>query len=500
MSLNLLSKAKAKFKSFLNLYRTPTIKDESKFLVAQLGASGKIGDGLLQYSIISIKDKDPKFEKDLIYPLAKDHHHPSSICKGLLLLLVRGKDTKPPGETLWNPTTGEVKTLPPPPSSFDSSMSLNLFAHAKSKFKSFLNLCTTSTIKDVSKFLVVSPEVDNGCLHYSIISIKDELPQLEKHLEYPMAQEQGKHYPSSICNGLLLLLVPPSYDPVTFEMKRPIIKMTKPPGEALWNPTTKEFKILPPPPSSFDKRCVKMFQGYFGFGFDSASEDYKVIRLLKLGDGKTEGYPLTPAVMAEVYSLTSNSWKQVSVVHPLRIPRHSGVHVNGTYYWLNLSDPWFIVSFDFATEKFASSVIPAPPSDKLTRRNAYFDNIKLVEYCGLLGAMVISGGSTWPRSLGAMVISGEDMWPSPLENPRSLEIWVWDGSWSLVSTLTVPNFAGFWTLVGTDKLIFLDWTGKPMFYDCATSKLKTIRSLPTSFNAHIFPFVESNVPLDAAQE
>ncbi|GER56834.1 DNA-directed RNA polymerase subunit beta'' [Striga asiatica] len=64
----------------------------------QLGASGKIDDGLLQYSIISIKDKDPKFEKDLIYPLAKDHHHPSSICNGLLLLLVREKDTKPPGK------------------------------------------------------------------------------------------------------------------------------------------------------------------------------------------------------------------------------------------------------------------------------------------------------------------------------------------------------------------------------------------------------------------
>ncbi|GER56838.1 F-box family protein [Striga asiatica] len=363
-------------------------------------------------------------------------------------------------------------------------MSLNLFAHAKSKFKSFLNLCTTSTIKDESKFLVsqrvVPREVGEGSLHFSIISIKDELPQVEKHLEYPMAQDN--HLPSSICNGLVLLLVPASYYPVTFKMKQPIIKMRKPSGEALWNPTTREFKILPPPPSSFDKRCKKMFYGYFGFGFDSASEDYKVIRLLKLGDGETEDYPLTPAVMAEVYSLRSNSWKQVSVVHPLNIPRHSGVHVNGTYYWLNLSDPWFIVSFDFATEKFASSLIPAPPSDKLIERCAYYDNIELVEYCG---------------SLGAIVISGEDILSRSLEETRSLEIWVWDGSWSLVSTLTVPRFVGLWTLVGSDKFIFSDSIGRPMFYDFATSKLKKIHGLPISSRmAHIFPFVESNVSLD----
>ncbi|CAA0826721.1 Unknown protein [Striga hermonthica] len=254
-------------------------------------------------------------------------------------------------------------------------MSLNLFAHAKSKFKSFLNLYKTPIIKkDESKFLVAqfgaTGEVDKGFSHHSIISIKDELVRVEKHLEYPMAE--GCHLPLSTCNGLLLLSVPESYELVTLETTKPTFKMTKPAGEALWNPTTREFKILPPAPSSFDKRCMKMFHGYFGFGFDSANKDYK--------------------------------------------------------------DTWSLV----------------------------------------------------PGSVSSL--NDEKM--------RTLEIWVWDGSWSLVSNLTVPLFVGLESLVGTDELIFLDSIRRPMCFDCVTSRLKKIPGLPTSLGAHIFPFVESYAPLD----
>ncbi|CAA0826720.1 Unknown protein [Striga hermonthica] len=322
-------------------------------------------------------------------------------------------------------------------------MPLNLLARAKSKFKSFINLRSTSSIiKDESKFLVAQLEssgmiTDEEVLHYSIISMKDKYPKFEKALKFPLA---AKEYtlPSSTCNGLVLVFVRERYG--------------RPTREALWNPTTSEFKTLPPAPSSFDNRYLKMSQGYFGFGFDSASEDYKVIRLLKR---KTEHCYAPQAVMAELYSLTTDSWKQFSLVHPC-IPRNPGVHVNGTYYWLTLFYPCFIMSFDFATEKFASSLIPAPPSEELNTRNAYHDNIKLVEYCGLLGAMVIS-------SL--------DRWPSSLEALRSLEIWVWDGSWSLVSTLTVPYAVDLKSLVGTEKLIYLGLK-KLMLFDCATSKLE----------------------------
>ncbi|GER56839.1 F-box protein [Striga asiatica] len=244
-------------------------------------------------------------------------------------------------------------------------MSLNLLSHAKSKFKSFLNLWTTPIIKDESKFLVAQRgplrEVDEEWSHYSIISTRDKFPKLENHLKYPIAKDD--HYPSSICNGLLLLLLPGSRVFCTG-------KMTKPPGEALWNPTTGEFKILPLPPSNFDPRFVKMFYDYFGFGFDSASEDYK------------------------------------------------------------------------------------------------------------------------------------DTWSRAVEEMRRLEIWVWDGSWSLVSTLTVPlSVGGLYSLVGTDKLIFLDIKDKLMLFDCATRKLEKIRDLPTCteadcMEAHVFPFVESYVSLD----
>ncbi|GER56837.1 F-box family protein [Striga asiatica] len=501
MSLNLLAHAKSKFKSFLNLYKTPIIKDETKFLVAQRGVSRKVDEEeQLHCSIISTNNKFSKLEKHLKYPIpqGKDYHDPLSICNGLLLLSLPGsydydkrEMIKPPGEALWNPTTGEYRVLPLPLSNFDPSpwcmnmfhgyfgfgfdsasedyKVIRLFNQSDGKTEEVWNEHTMKTLSileiwvwdgswSLESNLTIPTDVDLQ----SVVGTDEEIIFLDSFGKMRFFD----------CETSKLKKIHRSYD----YYKR---EMTKPPGVALWNPTTGEYKILPLPLSNIDPSpwCRTMFGGYFGFGFDSASEDYKVIRLFNQSDDRTA------AVLAEVYSLRSNSWKQVSVVHPLCFPHGSGVygvHVNGTYYWLNLSDPGFIVSFDFATEKFASSLIPTPPSNNLIREDAYeyyYANLKLVEYCGLLGAVVM-----WNEGNGKISCC--------------LEIWVWDGSWSLESTLTVPSYVGLQSLVGTDEeLIFLDSFGKTRFFDCETSKLKKIHSLPTSEEAHIFPLVESYVPL-----
>ncbi|GER52949.1 F-box protein [Striga asiatica] len=262
MSLNLKSKLKP---AVLNLCRTFSnaplpicSKDKSKFIVPQF-----TGPGRLNCLLISIEDTAHKVEKYINYP--KRFHNPVASCNGLVLFLFEGsynKDTNTktsPGEALWNPTTNELKILPPSPATLDPRTFSNAPLHVGSKYK--------------SKFIVAqhTKTIGLGCLNYLVISIEDTAHQVEKYINYPKLY----HNPVATCNGLVLLLFGGSYDEDTDTKTSP--------GEALWNPTTNELKILPPSPAILDPRDTysKSSHMYFGFGFDSTSDDYKVIRFIE---------------------------------------------------------------------------------------------------------------------------------------------------------------------------------------------------------------------------
>ncbi|GER52861.1 F-box family protein [Striga asiatica] len=342
-------------------------------------------------------------------------------------------------------------------------MSLN----PKSKLKPLLNLCRTFSnaplpvcSKDKSKFIVPQYTAP-GRLNCLVISIEDTTHKLERDINYPKLF----HNPVGACNGLVLLDFYGSYDKDTdTETSR---------CEALWNPTTNELKILPPSPATLDPRDALIFKSscmYFGFGFDSASEDYKVIRFVipRVNDAN---------MMAELYSLATNSWKPVNVP-PRAGPCWGGIHVNGSYYGKSTSEPGFITSFNCATEKFASCPIHVPQSEKLNRP---YSNLTLVEFRGSLGAVV-------------------DLFTCRTDPLRSLEVWVWDDikwTWSLVSTFDVPRAMSAWSLVGSDKIIFVESLNRDlMVFDYATGKLENIAGAPQALVPKILPFVESYIPLN----
>ncbi|GMN53736.1 hypothetical protein TIFTF001_022868 [Ficus carica] len=74
----------------------------------------------------------------------------------------------------------------------------------------------------------------------------------------------------------------------------------------LWNPATNEFKTLPPPPPppchSEHPTCL------LGFGFDSLTDDYKVVRVFS-----TDSYLFTSDSELSVYNLGRNSWKRMEM-------------------------------------------------------------------------------------------------------------------------------------------------------------------------------------------
>ncbi|GER52890.1 F-box and associated interaction domains-containing protein, partial [Striga asiatica] len=128
-------------------------------------------------------------------------------------------------------------------------MSLNL----KSKLKPLLNFCRTFSnaplsvgSKCKSKFIVAqhTKTIGLGCFNYLVISIEDTAHEVEKCINYPKLY----HNPVATCNGLMLLLFEGSRDEDTDTKTSP--------GEALWNPTTNELKILPPSPATLNPSLV----------------------------------------------------------------------------------------------------------------------------------------------------------------------------------------------------------------------------------------------------
>ncbi|KAG8480162.1 hypothetical protein CXB51_024948 [Gossypium anomalum] len=137
---------------------------------------------------------------------------------------------------------------------------------------------------------------------------------------------------------------------------------------AIWNPSTREFKIPPPssiqcPPyfSSIQDGCLTLVDASFGhaaFGFDSKTDDYKVIRFVALTFINSEEEHHFES-QAELYSFRSDSWKEIPS------PGYTLTHlflgnncVDGICYW-KTECPAFhdfvgpILSFDMANEKFS---------------------------------------------------------------------------------------------------------------------------------------------------
>lgn len=122
----------------------------------------------------------------------------------------------------------------------------------------------------------------------------------------------------------------------------------------VWNPSIKRFKMLPTPNKTTVCIAVNL-----GFGYDSVSDDYKLVRIL------LSNY--SNVVEAELFSVNANCWKEIELPKAVQsawpfwhlIPIHA---INGVLYMVNAN---VLVSFDLHTELF--EVYPYPDSVKSKR-------------------------------------------------------------------------------------------------------------------------------------
>ncbi|KAL2553554.1 F-box protein CPR30 [Forsythia ovata] len=89
----------------------------------------------------------------------------------------------------------------------------------------------------------------------------------------------------------------------------------------------------------------------YGFGYDGATDDYKIIRLINSYNNESDCF------LVEFYSLKSKSWKRFEDLVSRTRSDHYGILVGGALHWLTYETKWDddespIVAFDLTMEEF----------------------------------------------------------------------------------------------------------------------------------------------------
>ncbi|XP_059639620.1 F-box/kelch-repeat protein At3g23880-like [Cornus florida] len=142
----------------------------------------------------------------------------------------------------------------------------------------------------------------------------------------------------------------------------------------LWNPSIRKSVRLPKPSIGIDSHTDTYSkvasadssapnQVVIGYGFDSKSNDYKVVRIARLHN--------FPDPEVGLYSLNKGCWRRICVVGPHhRIgcnPLASQAFVNGVVHWVgrnvDSASDISILSFDMSSEVFCEMKLPGSPAD-----------------------------------------------------------------------------------------------------------------------------------------
>ncbi|XP_003614798.2 F-box/kelch-repeat protein At3g06240 [Medicago truncatula] len=151
----------------------------------------------------------------------------------------------------------------------------------------------------------------------------------------------------------------------------------------LWNPSTKESKLIPPSPFDSEPNwrfCVI----HRGFGYDSVRDDYKVICYGKVSRncyGVFTEEANCGSYLWEIYSVRRNCWRKLDVdMHNKHDScNHQQLYVDGLSHWMCFGETCqerYMLSFDWSNEIFLTTLIPPAPISNINGRLEDFWGMK----------------------------------------------------------------------------------------------------------------------------
>ncbi|CAK9171077.1 unnamed protein product [Ilex paraguariensis] len=186
--------------------------------------------------------------------------------------------------------------------------------------------------------------------HYLLLSNENQtlLNEYNVELQFPFKTRSKYHFRIvGSCNGVLCLS--DDYGDNAY-------------GIILWNPSIRKYKSLPSP--RVTKKTHGSYMFVLGFGFDSKSNDYKVVRVAYV-KGRNGRDLIPPEV--ELYALSSGSWRGFNAGAPpygIYGCTWSQAFVNGAVHWIGYDpcvakgDCALVVSFDMSDEIFRGMLLP----------------------------------------------------------------------------------------------------------------------------------------------
>lgn len=124
----------------------------------------------------------------------------------------------------------------------------------------------------------------------------------------------------------------------------------------IFNPSTRKSREIPSAPAEFPRSFHITECSLCGFGYDGVNDDYKVVKIAQC-------YLQFRGIMAVVYSLKTNSWKQIrNVPTDTRFCGDWGMFASGALHWLAIKNPTksreIVVGFDLGLEQFREVPFP----------------------------------------------------------------------------------------------------------------------------------------------
>jgi F-box interacting protein len=115
----------------------------------------------------------------------------------------------------------------------------------------------------------------------------------------------------------------------------------------LWNPTTNEFKDIPSSPAESKDFYAfgDVTLNHHLVGYDCIKNDYKVIRFIDCDVGDYDFYFEPFYSFWEIYSLSSNLWRDIYVDMPLFYHNENDplVSMDGVSHWWNKNETYIYI-------------------------------------------------------------------------------------------------------------------------------------------------------------
>ncbi|XP_075674153.1 F-box/kelch-repeat protein At3g06240-like [Castanea sativa] len=158
----------------------------------------------------------------------------------------------------------------------------------------------------------------------------------------------------------------------------------------LWNPSIRKLKRLP----DFSPNQHEWFST--GFAYQSNTNDYKVVKISQMSI--PEDNVIETEAEAEVYTLSSNSWRRVGIslannFWGLPVDNWTATFVSGALHWLGYvrgaASRYMILSFDVNNDKFGEIALPDGQQQQLLPQGVMAKQNRLMVFKGKLGFITL---------------------------------------------------------------------------------------------------------------